>query len=311
MEMTSFNDPGAGPNTLLDECRAIDQEITAAERNIDQIRLLQNQSLSDAEGANSYASQHLETLSSETMDLYRRLTQRVRELKSRPEAQQARYAGQVSRVDKRLKDAINQYHGAQATFRQKTQEQMARQYRIVRPDAGEDEVRAAVEDGGYGAGGQVFSEALMQSTRQGQARAALSAVRDRHAQVRKIEDQMVELARLFEEMDMLVQQQDYAVQRIEESGEQAVDNLERGNQEVKVAVKKAWSARRKKWWCLGICGASMLIMLILRLSRFVSIQKGDMANLASFQFLSSSLSSRLSSSILEVSCKAIQPFCAS
>jgi syntaxin 1B/2/3 len=128
---------------------------------------------------------------------------------------------------------------------------MARQYRIVRPDATEQEVRQAVEDT---SGRQIFSQAMMQSDRQGRARAALSAVQDRHDALVKIEQQMVELSQLFQDMDTLVIQQEAAVVQIEQKGEEVVENLGKGNEEIGVAVETARSTRKKKWICLGISG---------------------------------------------------------
>jgi syntaxin 1B/2/3 len=186
------------------------------------------------------------------MGLYRSLTDRVRMVKSNAQSQQPKNLAQVGRVDRRLKQAIQEYQQVESTFRKKTQDQMARQYRIVRPDASEQEVRAAVEDTSQGA--QVFQQALMQSDRRGQARAVLSAVQDRHAAIQKIEQQMIELAQLFQDMDTLVVQQEEQIVQIEQKGEEVVENLNKGNVELGGAVKSARAARKKKWICLGIVG---------------------------------------------------------
>ena len=113
----------------------------------------------------------------------------------------------------------------------------------------------------------------MQSDRQGRARAALSAVQDRHKALVKIEQQMVELSQLFQDMDTLVVQQEAAVTQIEQKGEEVVDNLDKGNEEIGVAVKTARSTRKKKWWCLGICGTSFVTpWFVLRPVTDMSIQ---------------------------------------
>ena len=240
------------PNAILNECRDIDRGIDTVEQNLEQLRMLQQRTLEDADSSASSANnRRLDALSSDTMALYRDLTERVRMVKSNPESRSAKNNPQVSRVDRRLKSAIQQYQQVESQFRKRTQDQMARQYRIVRPDASEDEVRAAVEDT---TGGQVFSQALMQSDRQGRARAALSAVQDRHAALVKIEQQMVELAQLFQDMDTLVVQQEAAVMQIEAKGEEVVENLDKGNEEMGIAVNTARKTRKKKWICLGICG---------------------------------------------------------
>ncbi|KAJ3568199.1 hypothetical protein NPX13_g6501 [Xylaria arbuscula] len=245
------------PNSVLDEVSDINRGIDAIDSNLEQLKMLQQRSLDDADSsALSNTNRQLDRLSSETMAQYRSLTERVRQLKSKPENTQ-RFGQQVRRVDTRLKDAIRAYQQVESSFRKKTEEQMARQYRIVRPDATEEEVRAAVTDQ---TGGQVFQQALMQSNRRGQAQAVLNAVQDRHAQLQKIERQMMELAQLFQDMDTLVMQQDVAIANIEQKGEEVVDNLERGNAEVHTAVNTARATRKKKWICLGI---SVLIIVII------------------------------------------------
>ncbi|KAL2210593.1 t-SNARE [Sarocladium strictum] len=244
--------PNSDPNAILNECRDIDSGINTVEQNLEQLRMIQQRTLDDADSsASSQANRQLDALSSETMALYRTLTERVRQVKSSPEARSPRNSAQVGRVDRRLKAAIQQYQQVESQFQKRTRDQMARQYRIVRPEASEQEVRAAVED--TSSGGQVFQQALMQSDRQGRARAALSAVQDRHKALVKIEQQMVELSQLFQDMDTLVVQQEAAVTQIEQKGEEVVDHLDKGNEEMGTAVKTARATRKKKWWCLGIC----------------------------------------------------------
>ncbi|EFX01963.1 snare protein nsyn1 [Grosmannia clavigera kw1407] len=247
------------PNAILNECRSIDRGIDQIDQNLNQLRMLQDRSLNEAEASGSSTSRQLDSLASETMALYRQLTERVRQVKSQREAQQPKNSPQVGRVDRRLKQAIQSYQQVESAFRKKTQDQMARQYRIVRPDATESEVRAVVED--TSAGGQVFQQAMMQSDRRGQARAVLSAVQDRHAALQKIEEQMVELAQLFQDMDTLIIQQDAQVMQIEQKAEEAVENLDKGNEEIGVAVVTAKKTRKKKWICLGISGHPPVAMV--------------------------------------------------
>ncbi|KAM3553536.1 hypothetical protein MY1884_006618 [Beauveria asiatica] len=181
-------------NTLLDQCG-------------------DHRALNDADNFSSSATnQQLDALSSETLVLYRELIKRVCTIKSNPEANDPKYKPQVDRVDRRLKQAIQKYQQVESGFRKRTQDQMTRQYRIIRPDASEQEVRAAVEDT---SNNQVFSQVLIQSDRQGRARAALSAVQDRHNALVKIKQQIVELSQLFQDMDTLVVQQEDPVTQIE------------------------------------------------------------------------------------------------
>jgi syntaxin 1B/2/3 len=64
---------------------------------------------------------------------------------------------------------------------------------------------------------------LLNSNRYGAARGAYREVQERHAEIQKIEKTLTELAQMFNEMAMLVEQQDEAVVNIETQA-QGVDN---------------------------------------------------------------------------------------
>jgi syntaxin 1B/2/3 len=242
------------PNAILNECREIDRGVDAIERQLENLKMLQQRSLDDPDSSQQSATnRQLDALSSETMTMYRNFAARVKALKQQPESGSPKNAPQLGKVDRRLKSAINQYQNVESDFRKKLQTQMARQYRIVRPEASEQEVREAVEDT---SNQQVFSQALLQSDRRGQSRQALNAVENRHAAIQKIESQMIELAQLFQDMEALVVQQEEAVTIIEQKGEEVQDNLNKGTEQIGVAIKSARARNRKKWWCLGITSMS-------------------------------------------------------
>jgi syntaxin 1B/2/3 len=240
------------PNAIRNECRDISNSVREVESNLEQIKVLQSRVLSDVDSSSSSQSnRQLDALTTETMAIYRSLAERVRTVKSKPEGRNAMNSGHVDRVDREVKAVITKYQTVESEFQAAVKQQMGRQYRIVRPDATEEEVQAAVDDTGNG---QIFSQALMQSDRQGRARAALSAVQDRHKELLKIEQQMTELFQLMQDLDTLVVQQDETIVQIEQKGEEIVDNLDKGNEEIAVAVTTAKSTRKKKWICLGIVG---------------------------------------------------------
>lgn len=54
-------------------------------------------------------------------------------------------------------EAIQNYQSVEQQHRQKYKQRLERQYKIVKPDATQDEIRAVVEDDN---GGQVFSQAV-------------------------------------------------------------------------------------------------------------------------------------------------------
>lgn len=93
---------------------------------------------------------------------------------------------------------------------------------------------------------------MLQSDRRGQAQSALRAVEGRHKEIQKIEQQMVELAQLFQDLNEIVVQQEPLVENIEQKGEEVRDNVVKANEEIAVAIDSARARNRKKWYCLGL-----------------------------------------------------------
>ena len=152
---------GRDPNAILNECRDIDRGVDSIERNLERLRFLQQRALDDPDASQgTQTNRELDILSSETMTLYRNFAARVKGIKQQRESGDPRNAPQVGKVDRKLKTAINQYQQVERDFRRKLQAQMERQYRIVRPDASDAEVREACEDT---SNNQVFSQAVSTS----------------------------------------------------------------------------------------------------------------------------------------------------
>jgi syntaxin 1B/2/3 len=273
------------PNYIFQECADIKKAVTnITTRELSHVQSLQNAVLNDPDTSSSSPnSRELQSKTAQVMDEYRSLAQRVKKLKTNPESGAPRFKDQVGSTGRAVQQAINQFQQLDGQFNRKLKEQMARQYRIVRPEASDDEVREAVEDT---SGQQVFSQALLQGDRRNQSRSALSAVQGRHEAIQKIERQMIELAELFQDMENLVVQQEAAVTNIEMKGEEVVENMDKGTEEIGTAVKTARATRKKKWWCLGISGMFSLFSLHILLYA--------MTNTIG-QFSSLSLSSSLSS----------------
>ncbi|KAK2767710.1 Plasma membrane t-SNARE, secretory vesicle fusion [Arachnomyces sp. PD_36] len=262
-EMTPVNGQASrDPNYILNQCREIERGIDSVDQYIEQISSLHRRLLGDADPAQENAiRRQADDLGDETKTVYRNLVERVRAIKSSPESGNPRNAPQVGKVDRRLKKAIQNYQGVQTDFQKGLQAQMARQYRIVRPDASEAEVREAVEDTSNNQ--QIFSQALIQSDRRGDAQKVSQMVKARHDEIQKIERDFVELAQLFQDLDTLVVQQEDAVQEIERKGEEVTENVGHANTQIDTAIKSARSRRRKKWWCLLIVVIILIIIAVV------------------------------------------------
>jgi len=139
-------------------------------------------------------------------------------------------------------------------------QRMERQFKIVKPDATPEEVRAVVNDEN---GGQIFSQALMSSNRYGESRAAYREVQERHEDIKKIERTLVELAQLFNDMSVLVEQQDPVLDSIHHAAESADKDLEVGLQHTEKAVDSARAARKKRWICFFIILIILIVVAII------------------------------------------------
>ena len=249
------------PNRILNESRTIDAEVDQLETRQDRLKQMQKQYLDTVDEP---LKQRIGDESDVLLDDYRGLIARTKRIKQDKESGSPRNAPQVGRVDRRVKTSLNKFQQLDSDYRKLLQERMERDYRIVRPDASDAEVREATQDPSQ----QVFSQALVSSDRRGEATSVARDVRSRHDAIQKIERDMVELAQMFQDLDALVVQQEAQVTSIEQRGEEVQDNVLKGNVELGGAVDKARAARKKKWICFGIGGKSSFHLQHLSSSSF-------------------------------------------
>jgi len=163
---------------------------------------------------------------------------------------------QTALVKSKFVEAIQNYQTVEQQYRSKYKQRMERQFKIVKPDASPEEVRAVVNDENNG---QIFSQALMNSNRYGESRAAYREVQERHEDIKRIEKTLGELAQLFNDMSVLVEQQDETINVIETQAAGVEKDTEVGLGYTEKAVESARAARKKRWICFFIC----LILLII------------------------------------------------
>ena len=123
---------------------------------------------------------------------------------------------------------------------------------------------------------------LLNSNRYGAARGAYREVQERHAEIQKIEKTLTELAQMFNEMAMLVEQQDEAVAQIETQAQGVDHDIKEGYvcpcetalmnslSQTNRAVESARKARRKKWICFLVCSMSPSPYLL-----YIEIEEGS------------------------------------
>lgn len=163
-EMSSYPSQGQGgygqpdPNAILNQCRDVDRGIDSVENYIEQMNTMYRRIIGDADPTQENALRaQADDLANQTKNLYRNLIDRMKSIKKMPDAGSPRNSPQIGRVERRLKTAIGSYQKVQTDFRKGLEQQMQRQYRIVRPDATDAEVQEAVQDS---SNQQIFSQAV-------------------------------------------------------------------------------------------------------------------------------------------------------
>lgn len=238
----------------------IKKNLVQFEDNIDRIESLHKRSLTEVAGEDEQWTQNqLESVVQETRALSENLKSRIKVLESRSQ-RDATKKTQAENVKRQFMADIQKYQTTEATFRQRYRDVAERQYRIVRPEATDAEVREAIDDA---QGQQIFSQALLNSNRRGQARTALSEVQARHREIQKIEQTMTELAELFHDMEILVAEQEEPVRHIDEQATQVQGDIEQGVAQTGRAIISARAARKKKWWCFGIIVIIIIILVLV------------------------------------------------
>lgn len=262
-----INGNGAGTNgsggmaDFYAEIQSIQDRIRQFDGNVSRISEMHSRTLNSMDDSQQNHAV-LDELVGETRALSNQLRNQIQTLAKQPTppGQDARIRqNQTQLVRTRFMSALQSYQEVEKDYRARYRQRVERQFKIVKPDATPDEVAAVVNDDN-GAGSQMFSQALMSSTRYGESRAAYREVQERHEDIRKIEHTLVELAQMFNDLNDLVLQQDDTINVIEESAGRVETDMEAGLTQTEKAVKSARAARRKRWICFFI---TLIILAIV------------------------------------------------
>lgn len=272
-EMGNYNkySSGSGTGSNEDDFVTYMNEINDINNSLDQysnlVNLVSNkqrnfvQELDLNEEDADYNSKQIDALVSESQSLQNDLKNRIKNVQTQAaQSKDQHKMDQAESCRKRFLEIIQEYRVVESNNREQTKVQAERQYRIIKPDASDDEVRAAVEDGNSQ---QYFQQALVQSNRRGEARTVLNEVQVRHRELLKLEKTMAELTQLFHDMEEMIIEQDQPIQQIDEQIHTAQHDIEQGVGHTNKAVTSAKKARKKKIWCLVICLIIIAILAIV------------------------------------------------
>ncbi|KAG0641983.1 t-SNARE [Tuber brumale] len=266
-------------NSFLNEVTSIRSLLVTFRQAVLDIGALHNQTLQSYDhGATSGSTQQLESLVAETSVLTKQLRDSIKSLE-RDALIMDEYSTQNTKrqqIDKLKSDfdkELRAYQQTENSFKTRYRDQMARQYRIVNPDATEADVERMVESGET----QVFSQALLSSGRSREANSVNAAVRARQAEIQRIETTLIELLGLFEQMAEQVVLDEPKVMQIEENTTKVEQDMEQATAHMGKAVESARSARKKKWICLGI-GVGIVVVIAIIITVVVVVRSSGKNN---------------------------------
>ncbi|KAF2740273.1 t-SNARE [Polyplosphaeria fusca] len=237
--------------------------------NIQQIASIHQRLLSSPD---SGASAQLEALVTDTQKMNTGIKDEIKSLE-RDAAREPNNKFKKTQVDslkRTFKRQLEDFQKEESDYSKRYRDAIARQYRIVNPDATEQEVQEAA-NANWGDEG-IFQTAL-KSNRTGQASSVLGAVRARHQDIQRIEQTLSELALLFTQLNEQVVYQETQVAAAEEQTEGVQKDTERANDQLTKGVASARRARKLKWWALGI-----VVLIVAALALGLGIYFGTRDN---------------------------------
>jgi t-SNARE complex subunit (syntaxin) len=149
-------------------------------------------------------------------------------------------------LQRRLETVKGNYQIARREYEKREERQNERRYKIIggKVPTSHPEVE----------NGSIFANYLLETDKNYQSTHALSNVTNRHTEVQNIEGGVSTLARLFEEVEELIKQQEEPIKASELNSEQTAGQVEQGITEETKAIKHIRSRNSKRWWALLIAG---------------------------------------------------------
>jgi len=248
--------------TFYDEISSLQDRIVSINNNVSRISELHKKSLNSLDNASQEESALLDSLMEETRSIMNDVKGRIQALEANKgvgtEGRVRR--DQTGAVKARFVEAAQGYQKVEADYRLRYRQQMERQFRIVKPDATSDEIETAMSNQ---RGSQIFEQALLDSNRYGESRAAYREAQQRHEDIQKIEQTLAELAQLFSDMAIIVNEADDQVDTLERNAGEAEKNVEAGLDQTIKATDSARRARKGRIICFWI---TVLICIAIALA---------------------------------------------
>ena len=162
---------------------------------------------------------------------------------------------QLDRLGSDVTRAMNDFRAAQVEYIEKSKKLHNKKVEIVGGSSGStDNADPSSSHAVFGA------DFLMEAQK---AKLELRELEVREQEIKKIENSVVEVNKLFKEINALIMEQGETIDTIEKHVETAVADVEGGNKQLGEARNSQIAARRKKLCCVGIVVVVVIIVGVI------------------------------------------------
>ncbi|XWS12722.1 hypothetical protein CRYUN_Cryun37aG0114700 [Craigia yunnanensis] len=164
----------------------------------------------------------------------------------------------VSGLGKKLKDLMDDFQGLRSRMQSEYKETVERRYfTITGQKADEDTIENLISSGES----ESFLQRAIQEQGRGQIMDTISEIQERHDAAKEIEKNLIELHQIFLDMAALVEAQGHQLNDIESHVAHASSFVRRGTDHLQEA--REYQKNSRKWTCIAIIAAAVLILVIL------------------------------------------------
>ncbi|KAF5134055.1 Syntaxin-like protein psy1 [Metarhizium anisopliae] len=251
---------GLSEAQFLDQVQGLRNDMKAFNQSLDELSKRHKRSLADRDAKDQFGDYRFEVQNQREMlqDGVRRLENDLASTSPSDKARQTKKR-HLQSLKTPLQKVVEKYVKVEQDIRNGEEAERIRQLGLVHQDWDYSRLQEEARRDWGNEG--VFQDALM-NNRSEQATQVLGNVRARHQDLQRLEKDLSEIALLYQELATMVEQQDETIVATEQNAEYTVDNMEAGNQQVKVATDHARRARKLKWWCLLLC---VIIIIVVAL----------------------------------------------
>jgi len=251
------------------EVESVQANITLIKRNVRSIQSLSNELIVGAAGeeANNRKTAELDQLITETNKVVSETHKKLETMADENKKTDKKATPAEIRIRnnmhgnlcKKFTAVARQYGDVQTAYQNSSRERLARQCKVVRPDLKDEEIEAIVDQGDDA----VFRDAILEHDLRDKAKQALSYVENKHNDIVKLNNSIMELHQLFVDMSVLVAQQGELIDQIEDNCNMAAEYTSQGVKAIREAAVIQKKSRRKLCWIVILIIIVIVIIVVI------------------------------------------------